>query len=878
MKRNSTTFKLLILGGILSSSTIFAQDYENIIAEYFISNSSKLKSLSLSSKEFTINNIDPSESLGGAVVHAQQTYNSIPVYQGMSTFLIKNNKVDYANENFISSFDVSKTKKVFKSAIDEKQLAKSLFSSLLLNANIASSTSYKIDEDSNSANQVNTELTYFPINNQLVLAMQFDFEEINSSNYWHILVDVETKEILLKENLTVFCQFDKGTFGHDDHSNHNHDSTILLDSKAKEVGLKSKNILAPSSATYNVFPFPVEAPTFGDRQLISDPWDLVASREGWHSDGRNSYTTTRGNNVNAYEDILSNNTPSYVTDGGTSRQFNFPLDTSSFLETYRDAAITNLFYANNKIHDIFYKFGFTESARNFQENNFELSGLGNDAVLAEARDGFGRNDSEFLNNANFATPSDGRYPRMQMYVWDPLVPPQKIKFYDPQDLVGWNVESRNASFGPYTTETPIVGDLEKSLPVDGCQTLTNNMTGKIAFIARGTCGFTTKVKNAEIAGAKSVIVYNADSTAALNIMGGQDPTITIPSALISYEDGQRILSVLNSGTTINLSYEDPKSKYIWLDASLDNGIIIHEYGHGISNRLTSRGFGCLNSNISNEQMGEGWSDFFALMLTNRPGDDTSVARGIGSFASAENIDGLGIRPAKYSPNFSINNYTYGRTNGMVRADGLPNAHSIGFVWATMLWDLHWKFVERYGYSSDVAQDLNSGSAKVLQLVMDGLKLQPCNPTFIDGRNAILAADAAKGGADRCMIWSTFAKRGLGENASAGSKVGVGLGINDQVEDFTLPSDCTLSTKDLSINSDITVYPNPAKNEVTVSSKTAKEKVNIQLFDISGKKVLDVTEKISSGLKLDVSKLINGVYIIKGKGADANFSQKLIIKK
>ena len=111
--------------------------------------------------------------------------------------------------------------------------------------------------------------------------------------------------------------------------------------------------------------------------------------------------------------------------------------------------------------------------------------------------------------------------------------------------------------------------------------------------------------------------------------------------------------------------------------------------------------------------GEGWSDFFALMLTNRPGDNASVPRGIGTFAKNQPIDGIGIRPAKYSPNFNINNYTYAKTNGMhyvnQYGETVPHVHSIGFIWATMLWDLHWNYVEKYGYSSVVTNNMNSGS-------------------------------------------------------------------------------------------------------------------------------------------------------------------------
>ena len=73
--------------------------------------------------------------------------------------------------------------------------------------------------------------------------------------------------------------------------------------------------------------------------------------------------------------------------------------------------MSNLYFTNNRIHDILYRYGFDEAAGNFQVNNYGNGGLGNDAVNAEAQDGGG------TNNANFATPPDGQEPRMQMYVW-----------------------------------------------------------------------------------------------------------------------------------------------------------------------------------------------------------------------------------------------------------------------------------------------------------------------------------------------------------------------------------------------------------------------------------------------------------------------------
>ena len=73
--------------------------------------------------------------------------------------------------------------------------------------------------------------------------------------------------------------------------------------------------------------------------------------------------------------------------------------------------VTNLFYYNNIMHDFSYRLGFTETARNFQTNNYGRGGLGNDSVRAEAQDGSG------TNNANFATPPDGQRPRMQQFLF-----------------------------------------------------------------------------------------------------------------------------------------------------------------------------------------------------------------------------------------------------------------------------------------------------------------------------------------------------------------------------------------------------------------------------------------------------------------------------
>ena len=72
--------------------------------------------------------------------------------------------------------------------------------------------------------------------------------------------------------------------------------------------------------------------------------------------------------------------------------------------------MTQLFYLNNRYHDELYKLGFTEPARNFQNDNFR-GGIANDRVSGEAQDFSG------TNNANFNTPADGGRGKMQMYVF-----------------------------------------------------------------------------------------------------------------------------------------------------------------------------------------------------------------------------------------------------------------------------------------------------------------------------------------------------------------------------------------------------------------------------------------------------------------------------
>lgn len=203
------------------------------------------------------------------------------------------------------------------------------------------------------------------------------------------------------------------------------------------------------------------------------------------------------------------------------------------------------------------------------------------------------------------------------------------------------------------------------------------------------------------------------------------------------------------------------------DGDVDNGIVAHEFGHGVSNRLTGGGSsGCLSSN---EQMGEGWSDYIGLMVTqdwstSQLTDGFNKPRPIGTYAAGQSTAGSGIRSQRYTTNFAINNKTYGAT--------IPTgSHDRGEIWCAALWDMTWNIINQTGSINPNLFDANGSGGNVIamKLMMQGLKLQPCDPGFLDGRDAILAADQLLyNGAYRCAIITAFARRGMGFDAKQGS--------------------------------------------------------------------------------------------------------------
>ncbi|KXN65632.1 hypothetical protein CONCODRAFT_44361 [Conidiobolus coronatus NRRL 28638] len=220
--------------------------------------------------------------------------------------------------------------------------------------------------------------------------------------------------------------------------------------------------------------------------------------------------------------------------------------------------------------------------------------------------------------------------------------------------------------------------------------------------------------------------------------------------------------------------------YVWnrstpkRDGDLDNGIIIHEYSHGLSNRLTGgpSNVGCLQTYQSGG-MGEGWGDTIATALRINPNKHNRNT----NFAMGDYSNTKGIRTYPYSTSLTTNPFTYESINGSYLV------HFIGSVWASILYEVEWNLIDKIGFTNDLLSgNTHHGNTFFIRILIDGMKLQPCYPTFIEARDAIITATEQLNKGHLCEVWRGFAKRGLGVDAKLTDD---GVAVNG----FKKPVDC-----------------------------------------------------------------------------------------
>lgn len=731
--------------------------------------------------------------IGVTHIYFVQRHASIPVFGSINGVHIdRDGKVAFATNTFQAN--LAERVNATSPIITAEQALEAALNNLGLRASqgihlkAQSGQHYTFSGGSFAHNDIEVKPRYMPMGEtgEIRLAWDMAIDVVGSSDYWSIRIDALNGSLLHKNNWTISCTFNKegGFLKHTDHCAHQEEKGTANFFTIN----KNTEIIVGDQAAYNVFPIPIESPLHGERTLVQEPADEISSPFGWHDiDGIEGpeYTYTRGNNVHAFLDLAGNNSSQGdEPDGGEDLLFNFPFDINNEPAEMQEADITQLFYMCNMMHDITYAYGFNEEGGNFQRTNYTGEGTGLDHVIADGQDGSG------TNNANFSTPPDGSNGRMQMFLWNGVA--GRLLNIDAPEGIQGSYETGSASYGPQVPETPIVAQIvraydETDSPFIVCESVANGdqVNGKIALIDRGFCFFEAKTLNAQAAGAVAVIICNYEESAPGMSGGVEGDEPTIPTISLKASDCAQIKMKLDQDQIVMASIGQPEDNGPdAVSSSFDNGIVAHEYGHGISNRMTGgpSNDGCL---FNAEQMGEGWSDFFALITSVRPGDTGATARGTGNYSARNDVTGGGIRRRPYSTDMTINDHTYDRIMGVG-----GETHDVGEVWTTMIWDLFWAFVDEYGYDEDLING-TGGNNMAIQIIMDGMAFQTCNPGFVSGRDALFTADFLNyDGIHECLIWEVFARRGLGFEASEGSR----FSTEDGTPDFNTLPECIKELK------------------------------------------------------------------------------------
>jgi hypothetical protein len=581
----------------------------------------------------------------------------------------------------------------------------------------------------------------------------------NSEEAWSFVISAQNSKVLFRKSLIEYdTAFNYRVFAE------------TTPPYRPMVGPQGRGGYPHPTATPDNFQPPFVAPLLVS--LVSAPFSMA---DPWLPDGA---TETVGNNVDAYADLAGGD--GYHPLNGDVRaalsaatSFDYTYNTGSAPQansTQIQASITHLFFLNNWLHDWFYDSGFDEAAGNAQDDNFGRGGLGADSLKAETA-----NNPE-TDNANMSTPADGGRPRMQMYVFVG-VGAAKLTVDGPS--LDQEFDSGTASFGPQAFDVSgaiILGNDGTLTPTFGCSPIVNDVSGRIVLLDRGNCTFASKAANAQAAGALAVLIANNAVAAAPPNLGGTDPSIIIPAGSVTQAVGGDIKAQLLLGA---VNGHLVREAAVDRDSAIDNAIVIHEWGHFISNRLVMNSSG-LTSNQS-RGMGEGWGDFHALLALVQEDDalvpsnpDFSGVYAEGGYAtgaSSKNSHYYGIRRYPYSTDMSKNPLTFKHIeNGVALPvspppafSGSPNAqvHNTGEVWGSALWECYVNLINDEGrLTFDEAQQ------RMKDYLVAGYKMTPADPTFVEARDALLSVMASQDVDDYVACATGFAKRGIGPGAVA----------------------------------------------------------------------------------------------------------------
>jgi hypothetical protein len=248
-----------------------------------------------------------------------------------------------------------------------------------------------------------------------------------------------------------------------------------------------------------------------------------------------------------------------------------------------------------------------------------------------------------------------------------------------------------------------------------------------------------------------------------------------------------------------------------VDGDFDAGVIGHEYGHMIENRMIGKGAN--RSGHHAGAMGESAGDLMSIEQLNEHGQIPTD--GTNPYATGTYVTGSKLRGIRnYAGNFPNTGAfptpsTYPQVHPLNFSDiGYdvtgPQVHADGEIWTGTNFDVREALIAKYDgqfpsgdralqeqcAKGQLPVDRCPGNRRWIQLLFDAFLLMPTSPTMVDARNAMLAADTARfGGANQAELWLAFARRGLGRNATATNGTGRAAGVESDTNplpDFEAP--------------------------------------------------------------------------------------------
>ncbi|HJR07028.1 MAG TPA: M36 family metallopeptidase [Pyrinomonadaceae bacterium] len=395
----------------------------------------------------------------------------------------------------------------------------------------------------------------------------------------------------------------------------------------------------------------------------------------------------------------------------------------------------SLFYFNNIVHDYLYSLGFTEATFNMQQDNFGKGGAGRDGVVAQVQDGSG------TDNANMSPTADGAKPRMQMYLFT------EAGFRRADGSLDFDVVAHEHM---HAINNRAVGKGDT-----GC--VGNGLVGESGGQGEGWGD------------------YLACSMADDDVEG-------------EYATGEFDIGIRRI----------PYTNYRWSYQSLNGNVLTRRDRAYNPAAPPDQNPGSIPFEVHDG--GELWApilwDMRELLIMRQetapnvfPGVFFDGTRRLGTTTGTNFYIGNRLvksvdthHPIDYRPEF--NTHVQGLDPTIPPDPNIIAAEHIvrpGLVAA----EIQANGGNRNGPLSTA---LRRGAFLADLLMMRGMQLSPCNPTFVDSRDSILLADRERfGGENHAIIWRAFASHGVGVLATSSSNGGAGGTV---VEDFSVPAGVT----------------------------------------------------------------------------------------